>query len=125
MNTSNNGTRRKITVGVIVVCAVLGIGYWRFGGAKSKPVTSSDIAVERGDIEVKVMAQGKIASTQRALVTAPYAGYITDIFVKVGQNVKQGDPIVTVTSLYMKVLFPCVPRLKEPLSKFRNVAVLT
>jgi multidrug efflux pump subunit AcrA (membrane-fusion protein) len=54
--------------------------------------------VERGDLIQSVSIPGVVFPEKSTQIAAPYAGYIKKIFVKVGDRVRVGDPVVTVTS---------------------------
>lgn len=54
--------------------------------------------VKRGDIIQRVTVAGQIRPVRRSSFVAPYAGYIQKIYVKVGQKVKENDPVVSIKS---------------------------
>ncbi len=53
--------------------------------------------VKRGELVQKVTVSGRIVPKRKSLVTAPYAGYVRKLYVKIGDVVHEGDPLVTVT----------------------------
>lgn len=53
-------------------------------------------AVERRDLTLKVTIAGGVVPRRMATITAPYNGYIKKIFVKVGDDIKSGSPVVSV-----------------------------
>lgn len=53
--------------------------------------------VKRGDLVQKVTIAGKVEPNKKTIITPPYNGYVKKIFVKTGQKVKKGDPIVSVS----------------------------
>ncbi len=55
------------------------------------------IAVTKGDLVQKVTLAGTVVPLRKSVITAPYNGYIKKIFVKVGDKVKTGDPIVSIS----------------------------
>lgn len=60
-------------------------------------VTGRIESVQRKDLIKRVTVAGNIESHKMTIVTAPYNGYIKELFVQVGQNVKKGDPLVSVS----------------------------
>lgn len=52
--------------------------------------------VKREDLIQRVTVAGTVVPRKKTLITAPYNGYIRKIYVKVGDHVKPGDPIVSV-----------------------------
>lgn len=53
--------------------------------------------VERKDLVQRVTIAGNVVPQRRTLVTAPYNGYVKQIFVSTGDQVKPGQPLVSVT----------------------------
>ena len=102
---------------ILLLALVTGGGYafWRYGrGQKSEEKTAMG-SVERGDLEIKVTVTGIIQPRSHALITAPYNGYVQKLYVKVGDQVKQGDPIVSVAQTIGNVQEEVFPLL-SPLS---------
>ena len=54
--------------------------------------------VEKGSIVQRVTLSGNIVPARKAIITPSYNGYIKKIFVKLGQKVQEGDPLVTVST---------------------------
>ncbi|WP_413291037.1 efflux RND transporter periplasmic adaptor subunit [Bdellovibrio sp. HCB337] len=79
--------------GVLVAFAGL-FAVMHFTSAKDNKTTSG--VVERGDLVQRVSLSGVVQPGHKAFVVAPYAGYVKKIYVKVGDKVKVGDPIVSV-----------------------------
>lgn len=52
--------------------------------------------VKRGDFVQRVTIAGSIIPNRKTLISTPYNGYVKKIFVKVGDEVAQGDPVVSV-----------------------------
>lgn len=53
--------------------------------------------VIRDDLVQRVTIAGEVIPLRRSIITAPYNGYVKKIFVKVGDIVKAGDPIVMIS----------------------------
>ncbi|MBS1983455.1 MAG: efflux RND transporter periplasmic adaptor subunit [Bdellovibrionales bacterium] len=61
-----------------------------------KSVAPAGGIVTKGDLLQRVTVSGRIMPTRKSIVSAPYAGYVQKLYVKVGDAVKEGDPIVSV-----------------------------
>jgi multidrug efflux pump subunit AcrA (membrane-fusion protein) len=64
------------------------------GGAKGKRYGK----VKRGDLVQRVTVSGMVHPLRRTIFVAPYDGYIHKLYVKVGQKVAKGDPVVAITT---------------------------
>jgi multidrug efflux pump subunit AcrA (membrane-fusion protein) len=53
--------------------------------------------VERADLFQQVTVAGMVAPLRRTLVNPPFSAYVRKLYVKLGDYVKQGDPLVTLT----------------------------
>jgi multidrug efflux pump subunit AcrA (membrane-fusion protein) len=81
-----------IAVGLIALAAG---GYWRFNG-KGDPEGVRIGEVTQGTFIQRVTLAGNVSPQRRTIITAPYAGYIKEIYVKNGQKVRRGEPLVSV-----------------------------
>ena len=63
---------------------------------------------KRGDFVQRVTIAGMIVPHRKTLISTPYNGYVKKIFVKVGDEVVQGDPIVSVAQSLQSIdtIFP-------------------
>lgn len=64
--------------------------------SSSKKSKSSLGVVEKGEIVQRVSLSGVVQPVRKALIVASYSGYVKKLFVKVGEDVKIGDPLVSV-----------------------------
>lgn len=62
----------------------------------AKGVKSNAGIVESGDLVQRVSLSGVVQPGHKAFIVAPYAGYVKKIYVKVGDKLKVGDPIVSI-----------------------------
>jgi multidrug efflux pump subunit AcrA (membrane-fusion protein) len=92
MALSKIATKRLIVV-ALTIAALAVIGLTMFGKRKSESNTG---VVTRQDLVQRVTIAGTVISRRRTVVAAPYNGYVKAIFVKVGDHVKPGQPLVSV-----------------------------
>lgn len=88
---------------------VLGLVYWGWNSQASKTTkTLQSATVKRGEMIQRSTISGVVTPLRKTIVTAPYQGYIREIFVKLGQDVERGDPIASVsqTLLSSEPVFP-------------------
>ena len=87
---------RSIFRSRIVLCllliAIAGGGYYLFGSEKVDPASQViSSPVKRGDVEVSVLATGKVEAAKTVDVGAQASGQIQRLLVKLGDRVKKGD----------------------------------
>ncbi len=75
--------------------ALYGSGTPSGRGSKARKARGPGVAVKQDFIQ-RVTIAGTLVSKRRTLVAAPYNGYVKQIFVKVGDKVKPGQPLVSV-----------------------------
>lgn len=98
-------SRNKI-IAIVLVSLLAGIAYQFWGssaGGGGVHVKGGKRfgKVKRGDLVQRVTVAGMIHPLRRTIFVAPYDGYIHKLYVKVGQQVKKGDPVVAITSSLM------------------------
>jgi multidrug efflux pump subunit AcrA (membrane-fusion protein) len=82
----------KIAIPLLAL-AVAGYFLWPAKSQGDRPLGK----VERKDLVQRVTIAGQIIPKRRTLVTAPYNGYVKKVYVSVGDVVKPGQPLVSVT----------------------------
>lgn len=94
------GFFKKALIFLVVACVIGGIAYAvKITVIDVKPSMPTNLGkVERKDLIQRISFAGIIASKRRSIITAPYSGYIKDLFVCVGTKVKKGDPLVSITA---------------------------
>src|SRR5678815_4105787 len=89
--------KRKIiiAVGAVVVLAAI-VGASVFARRGDLPEVQTAKVEKRAVLESKVTANGEVRPIQFINLTAEVAGRVTDIFVKEGDQVRRGAPLVRV-----------------------------
>jgi len=89
--------KKKIIIGSIVVLIILAIGVGTFL-ARRQDLPEVQIAkVERRDLlESKVTSNGEVRPIQFINLTAEVSGRVTDVFVKEGDQITKGKPLLRV-----------------------------
>jgi len=90
-----NYLNKKIVVGILIFGAISSFFYFRSSDSVSGRKNGYGTVVKQ-DIIQRVTIAGTVTPFKKTLVTAPYNGYVKKLFVKIGDKVKQGDPIVSV-----------------------------
>jgi multidrug efflux pump subunit AcrA (membrane-fusion protein) len=90
-----NFLNKRTIAGLLIFVVIAFIFYFRssqpIGGKKN----GYGIVVKQ-DVVQRVTIAGTVTPFKKTIVTAPYNGYVKKLFVKIGDKVKQGDPIVSV-----------------------------
>lgn len=94
----------------IVLFLVVGIFYSLREEKKSERRQSAraQSKVERGEIIQRSTIAGTVSPLRKTVITAPYQGYVRKVYIKLGQEIKAGDPIASVatTLLASDTVFP-------------------
>jgi multidrug efflux pump subunit AcrA (membrane-fusion protein) len=107
----NNQNRRLVPLLIfsgLVICATLLASFLPFG----KKADETGI-VRRGEIVQRITVAGTVQPARKTLITAPYNGYVHKVYVKVGQEVKTGDPVVSLVQTLRQTGEPVYP-LRAP-----------
>lgn len=83
-----------------VIVVALGYGFW------PQPLWVEAATVARRPLRVTVEAEGKTRLIDRYVLSAPVAGYLHRIDWKVGDGVRQGQPLARIDPLPSEVLDP-------------------
>lgn len=91
-------------IGLFFTCLAFG----SVGCQRSRPQNTRVSVVQKRDLSLRLHMTGTIEPKKKATVVAPYEGYVKKLFVQVGQNVKAGDRLVTVSQSLVSggVYFP-------------------
>ncbi|MBF0363189.1 MAG: efflux RND transporter periplasmic adaptor subunit [Oligoflexia bacterium] len=82
---------------VILSLLIFSSGCSKIQNLFSSKDASNITTVKRQDLIQKVSMGGMIEPKRKTLITAPYNGYIKQMFVKIGDKLNKGDPIVSIT----------------------------
>ena len=83
---------------LVAVLAALAAAVWR-GEGQAQSQSYLTAAVTRGDVEVTVLAEGKLKPSNLVAVGAQASGRITRLAVKLGDRVAKGDLIAEIDSV--------------------------
>jgi HlyD family secretion protein len=102
MNLMNIALRRKLFVIIIIAVVVLATAYGFF--PKAVDVDLADVT--RGPLHVTIEEEGRTRLKDRFVITAPTAGYLERVTIKVGDSVKKGQDVIVLEPLRSPVLDP-------------------
>ena len=91
-----NFLSKKIIFGTLFFILISIFFFFRGGGSSSAKGKDGYGLVIKQDIMQRVTIAGTVTPLKKTIITAPYNGYVKKLFVKVGDKVNQGDPIVSV-----------------------------
>ena len=83
-------------LGLAVLAA--GVIWFRYNSSEGVISGKRYGKIKRGDIVQRVTVAGQIRPLRRTAFVAPNAGYILKIYVRVGQIIRENDPIVSIKS---------------------------
>jgi multidrug efflux pump subunit AcrA (membrane-fusion protein) len=96
MNLLQNKWLRFIFFAILVVVIVqTGVAKNWFKSTNSDEFKTG--TVERGDVIQRVTIAGSVTPDHKTMISAPYSAYVNKLYVQVGDHVKMGDPIVSLT----------------------------
>ncbi|HDQ03255.1 MAG TPA: HlyD family efflux transporter periplasmic adaptor subunit [Deltaproteobacteria bacterium] len=98
----HNLNRRKLLIASASVLVILLIIY----GLLPKRQEVVLVSVQRGDLQVTIEEEGRTRLKQRFTVSAPTAGYMRRVDLKVGDAVKKGQTLVVLEPLRSQALDP-------------------
>ena len=83
---------------ISTACIVfIGSGIWVYLHSSTGTDPFPTLNVEKGTIEKQAMAVGKIVPSHAISIKSPIEGIVGEIYAQVGQDVKQGQPLVKVS----------------------------
>jgi len=88
--------RKILTVILIIILIILGLGAWRFLGGKGQQPQYQTAKVERGTIVSSVNASGKVLTANLVSITTSASGIVKEVYVKDGDTVSAGQKITEI-----------------------------
>lgn len=92
---------KKVLISIVIIILILGVGFSIFRKKltrKSQQTRFQTVEVQKGNIEVKVLAIGTIQPYTRVEVKSPVSGRIEQVLVDEGNNVKPGEILAWISS---------------------------
>lgn len=89
---------KKYLTSIVFFFIIVGTGLlaWHYFYQTSSVVYKRYLTVIPSTFTQEVTIPGTVAPIRQTLITASYSGYIKKLYVKIGQVVKKGDPIVSI-----------------------------
>lgn len=94
--------RRRFGLILLTLLIVAALGY----GFRPQPLWVEAATVTRQPLQVTVEAEGKTRLIDRYVLSAPVAGYLHRIDWKIGDGIRQGQPLAMIDPLPSEVLDP-------------------
>lgn len=91
-----NYLSKKTIFSAIILTIIVSVFFFIRSGGSSRSNANGFGSVVKQDIIQRVTIAGIVTPIKKTIITAPYNGYVKKLFVKIGDIVKQGDPIVSV-----------------------------
>jgi multidrug efflux pump subunit AcrA (membrane-fusion protein) len=83
---------------VAILVGLIGIYVVKKISREGEPKNQLIGVAKKQTLSQRITFAGMMASQKRSVIAAPYNGYVKTIFVKVGDQVKQGDPVVSISA---------------------------
>lgn len=93
-----HSSKSRVAVILIVLALAVFGAYWFRGSVPNleNPHNLRTGKVFRETLLQRVSIAGRVEPIRSTLIPAPYEGYIKKVFVKIGEEVKAGDPLVSI-----------------------------
>src|SRR5215475_2903681 len=89
--------KRKIIIAIVVLLALTaGVVATIYGRRGNLPEVQTAKVERRALLESKVTSNGQVIPIQKINLTAEVSGRVTAVFVKEGDKIKKGDPLLKV-----------------------------
>ena len=89
-------SKTKGSLIVVGIFALLIIAIKYIPDSNKSNQANQTFKVKKMDLIQKVTVAGNVVPERKTIVTAPFNGYVRQLFVRVGDKVKKGDPLVSV-----------------------------
>lgn len=87
---------KKLKVLLPLLFVSIGIAVWSWSGysRRNQEVLS---VVTKQDLIQQITVAGNVTPLRKTIISPPYSAYVKHIYVKIGEVVKAGDPIISLT----------------------------
>jgi multidrug efflux pump subunit AcrA (membrane-fusion protein) len=89
--------RRNLIIAIIILLLILGYMGFKTFGKKSAAVQYQTTTATKGTMVSYITASGTVAAGDTNNVTTTASGFVTKLYVKIGDSVVQGQKIADVT----------------------------
>jgi len=83
-----------ILAGLIVIAVLYFAHHHTIGDSNNHRL----MAAKRSNLIQRVTIAGKVVPNRKTVITAPYDGYVKTLYVKVGEKIKAGEPVVSIVN---------------------------
>lgn len=90
--------KKKIWFWILALLLIGGGVYYKFKKKGNNKPQYSSVQVQRGDLQVSILATGEVQPQNRLEIKAPIAGRIEAILVQEGQSVRKGQVLAQMSS---------------------------
>ncbi|HBI33810.1 MAG TPA: hypothetical protein DEA43_04175 [Candidatus Moranbacteria bacterium] len=95
----NYWKKHKTSLVVVAVLLIAGSYYWYDkSNQNTETIRYKTVAAERGDLTTSVSGSGNVVVDQLATVDPTITGTVSNLAVKIGDNVKKGDMLFTIVN---------------------------
>ncbi len=100
----NKSRIRILSINLVILLAVLGVGYWGYGTLHPKVVAAplQTVTVARGDVSATVSASGTVISPSDIGLAPTTNGTLEALYVKVGDSVQAGETLAKLDTTSLK-----------------------
>lgn len=102
--------RLKILSSILLLSSVAALWSWWNASLHKK---DSLVVISRQDLTQQITVAGNVAPLRKTIISPPYNAYVKRIYVKIGETVKAGAPIVSLTQSLRAIGEPEYP-LRAP-----------
>lgn len=97
---NRSAKNRRWGKGIAAALAALAVGaliLWATLSGGRGPQKAGPGVVQKGNLSQRITIAGKVFPRKNSSIAPPYNGYIKKIYVKIGDEVKEGAPLVAIT----------------------------
>lgn len=111
---------KRLTALLVILVLVSGIAVWSWYGARERNQEAFNL-ITKQDLIQQITVAGNVTPFRKTVISPPYNAYVKKIYVKIGDVIKAGDPIISLTQSLRELGEPAFP-LRAP---FPGVVVQT